>query len=200
MTFLRRTLAFPLGALLLLVACDGASTSPPPPSRVIAVQAEDEGSLEELCEVAPSARDAPVLTWPELASGAAPGAPREARWINVWATWCRPCVEEIPLLTSWVARLRGEGSPVELVLLSADTSDEVVATFRAEHPDTPASLRVASPEALRAWVASVGLDAGAGLPLHVFTDARGRVRCARSGAVSEEDYLRIRTLLASFRD
>lgn len=99
------------------------------------------------------------------------------------------------MIRTWAQRLRADGAPVELVFVSADASDEAVAGFRASHADAPESLRVADPSALPQWVTTVGLDEGATLPLHLITDARGRVRCARAGAVSESDYERVRALV-----
>ena len=160
-----------------------------------AVTAEPEDSIEEVCDVAPSGSDAPTLTWPELASGQPPGAPDGPRWLNVWATWCRPCVEEMPRIVGWSERMRSEGAGVELVFLASDATDEAVTEFRQSHPDTPESLRVADPQTIADWATSVGLDAGATLPIHVFTDAENRVRCARTGAVSEDDYASVRDLV-----
>lgn len=179
---------------LAIAGCDGeGARSAPPPSRVVAVAAAEE-EVEDLCDVAPAASEAPVLSLPALASGSAPSAGR-ARWLNVWATWCRPCVEEMPMLAEWTARMRAERADVELVFLSADATEEAVTAFRATHADAPETLRIADPAALEAWVTTVGLDAGATLPIHVITDAQGRVRCARTGAVSEDDYERMRELV-----
>ncbi len=183
-------------ACVLAVGCDDTTSTPvAPPSRVEAVTAEREDPTEELCDVHPSASDAPLLAFPELASGEAPGAPSRPRWVNVWATWCRPCVEEMPMIVSWSERMRAERADVELVFLSSDASDEAVSTFRGEHPDAPASLRMQDPQAVSAWATSVGLDPGATLPIHVFTDATGRVRCARTGALSERDYEHVRDVV-----
>lgn len=181
---------------VLLAACDDTSAPVAPASRVVAVAAEEAGDVEPLCDITLDADAAPILAFPELASGSAPG-PGGPRWLNVWATWCRPCVEELPMIIEWGARMRGEGAEVELVFLSADARDDVVAFFRSSYPDAPETLQIADPEALPEWVRSVGVDAGAALPIHVLTDARGRVRCVRSGAVGEDDYARMRDVIRS---
>lgn len=178
----------------LLAACDDTSAPAAPASRVVAVAAEEREDVEPLCDIAHEADDAPLFALPELASGSAP-ATRGPRWVNVWATWCRPCVEELPMIVEWGERMREEGTVVELVFLSADANEEAITAFRASHPDAPETLRVAEPQALTEWVTSVGLDAGATLPIHILTDARGRVRCARTGAVGEDDYARMRDVV-----
>ena len=49
--------------------------------------------------------------------------------VNLWATWCAPCVKEMPTL----ARLQGEfaGKPVKVLAVSLDKGDEDIAKARA---------------------------------------------------------------------
>ena len=182
--------------LLLFGGCDdGTSTGAAPPSRVVAVAARPDDTSEELCDVTPHGADAPRLELPPLAEGSSAPAARGRRWVNVWATWCRPCVEEMPLLAEWKDRLSADGVDVELVFLSADADAEAIASYREAHPDTQQTLQIADPSTLPEWARTVGLDEGATLPIHVLTDADGRVRCARTGALHESDYLAIRGVL-----
>jgi thiol-disulfide isomerase/thioredoxin len=51
-----------------------------------------------------------------LAAVKAPGA--QAVLVNVWATWCEPCREEMPDLVRFYRDNRGQG--LRLVLISAD--------------------------------------------------------------------------------
>ena len=34
------------------------------------------------------------------------------RWVNLWATWCTPCVEEMALLRQWRDGFARDGAPV----------------------------------------------------------------------------------------
>ena len=63
-----------------------------------------------------------------LAAVKAPGA--QAVLVNVWATWCEPCREEMPDLVRFYRDHRAEG--LRLVLISADDDDQrdVVARVR----------------------------------------------------------------------
>lgn len=185
------SLAFVFASVLAvagLAACDDAP-APTPPSRVVAVQASENHAdpRTDLCEVVKDGADAPMLALPALAEGQSAPAGHGKRWLNVWATWCRPCVEEMPALVGLHDRMGNDGAAFELVFVSVDESQEAVDTFRQAHPDAPESLRVADPGALGAWATSVGLDEGATLPIHVLTDATGHVRCARTGGLSERD-------------
>jgi thiol-disulfide isomerase/thioredoxin len=171
------------------LGCDDDANATPPPSRVIAVAADPNAgpNIEEFCDVQGAGDEAAEMSFPELA-GEAPGAASGVRWINVWATWCAPCIEEIPRLVRFQEQLEEEDVAVDLVFLSADRDDEAVAAFREEHEATPEGPRIADPTTLPAWAQSVGLDEGATLPIHVFVDAAGKVTCARTGGVSDEHY------------
>lgn len=187
-----------IGVALVLLGCDqgGDGGRSAPPSRVVAVAASEEPSVEELCDVTPEGDEAPALVLPELAVGQTPPSLGGRRWLNVWATWCRPCVEELPLLRRWKERLARDGVDVGMIFLSADASDETVARYRSDHAGAPDGLRIADPQELPRWATAVGLDEGATLPIHVWTDRDGRVRCARTGAVDEDDYENVRDVLS----
>ena len=115
----------------------------------------------------------------------------------MWATWCKPCIEEMPRLASWQKQLAGEGMKVDLVFLSVDESDELVSEFRKQHPQTPPSLRIDKPDSLPAWLGAIGLGENAPIPVHLLVDPAGKVRCVRAGQVKESDLPAIRSLLKS---
>jgi thiol-disulfide isomerase/thioredoxin len=178
---------------VMLAACDSSSGGEPPRSRVDAVKATaGKGpSIADLCDVHYEAEKAPVFEMPAVA-GRAPARASGWRWINVWATWCKPCLEELPRLASWRGKL---GARVSLEFVSADESDEVVASFRAKHADAPEGPRIVDAAALAAWLPKVGLDAEAPIPLHVFVDPAGKTRCVRSGAVRDGDLAAVERLV-----
>jgi thiol-disulfide isomerase/thioredoxin len=163
-------------------------------SRVNAVTktASAPADPADLCDHMPAADKAPRLELPALAGEL--GEAKGWRWINLWATWCAPCVEELPLLMDWERRLGAAGAPVELTLISADESDEVVAAFRAKHPGTPEGPRLEKPEELGAWLEAIGLP-GASLPVHLIVDPDQKIRCLRGSAVGKGDFDAARALL-----
>ena len=115
----------------------------------------------------------------------------------MWATWCKPCVEEMPHLSQWQKDLGGKGVRFDLVFVSVDDSDDVVTRFRERHPDAPASLRLADPDALPKWLGAIGVGESAPIPVHVFVDPDDRVRCVRAGGVKERDLTAVRQILGS---
>src|SRR5712692_8237927 len=53
-------------------------------------------------------------------------------FVNVWATWCQPCVEEMPTIQQLYERLHGKG--LELLAVSLDPlGEQVVAPFMQAH-------------------------------------------------------------------
>lgn len=112
-------------------------------------------------------------------------------WLNVWATWCHPCIEEIPRITRWQKQLPN----VDLQFVSIDEDDASVAAFQQAHPGSPRTARLADPKTQDAWFEQLGLDANAPIPIHVFVSPTGHVRCARAGAIREQDRPAIEKLL-----
>jgi len=181
-----------------LLGCGGGGGDTPPapmPSRTASVAATPapEVSLGEFCDVQPT--ETTTFAFPEL-EAAGETDTEGWGWINVWATWCSPCIEEMPRIAGWEERLRGDIGAGDVVFLSADAEAEDVAAFRKRKPDAPPSVRIASFDALEPWLVSIGLDAAAVLPIHVFLDAQDAIRCIRMGPVHDEDYDLVRRLLA----
>jgi thiol-disulfide isomerase/thioredoxin len=101
--------------------------------------------------------------------------------INFWATWCPPCVEELPLLERFYAQNKAKS--MQIVGLAAD-KPEAVRTFLKKLPLTfPIGITNLSGIALsKSW----GNLAG-GLPFSVMLGADGRVMQRKMGKLSEDD-------------
>ena len=101
--------------------------------------------------------------------------------VNFWATWCPPCVEELPLLSAFYTENKANG--LQLVGLAIDKA-EPVSRFLARSP-------VSFPVAL-AGMEGVELtrelgNAAGGLPFSVLFDAGGRLRERKLGQLHEAD-------------
>jgi thiol-disulfide isomerase/thioredoxin len=186
------------GLLVSTSGCDGGGSSGTPSSRsrVDAVQAATPPTVapKDFCEAWHEPDAAPALAWPALAT-AAPERSGKRRWINVWATWCKPCIEELPRLTKWHRELE-KSLDFELVFLGADADEAAVKQFAAKHPEIAGSLELSQADALQPWATSIGVPGQAVLPIHVFVDAQDRVRCVRTAGVGEDDRAAVEQLLA----
>jgi len=83
--------------------------------------------------------------------------------LNFWATWCKPCEDEMPAMERLYQSLRGQG--FELVAVSVDTGDQEVEAFRERlglsfpilrDPDREVANRYQSPRFPESWL--VGRD------------------------------------------
>lgn len=178
-------------ALCVLVGCEEspAPAQGAPPARYAAVAAKSSVTAEELagfCDV----QNGPSFRLPELEGPEPARAAGEPRWVNVWATWCKSCVEEMPMIEEWRAKLPGD-----VMFVSADEEPEALSAFSKKHPALPKSEHMKAPESLPEWMKSLSLDAGAGLPLHIFVNAEGKVRCIRAGAVSASHWGIVESLM-----
>lgn len=175
---------------------DAEAESKSSSSRVNAVQADEseEGDPPEaFCDKYFDGSDAQTFEYPELRDEP-PASADGWKWVNVWATWCKPCIEEMPRLVEWREELDEEGLR-ELVLISVDESREKIETFREKHPETPSSLLITEPKAVKPWVESLGLSPQAPLPVHVFVDPEDRIRCLRAGGVGKDEYESVERLI-----
>ncbi len=50
--------------------------------------------------------------------------------VNFWATWCKPCEDEMPAMQRLYAQLGGGGPGFELLAISVDEGDDEVRAFR----------------------------------------------------------------------
>lgn len=183
--------------VLALAGCEDKAPGGEPAGRVNGAKTTQHqgATTDAFCDVRPAAAAAAPLVWPAL-TGAAPAPAKTWRWINAWATWCHPCVEEMPRIAKWQGRLAAGGHPVELQFVSVDESDAVVAEFRKANAAIPPTLRLAAPDKVNDWLHQLGLQGEPPIPVHIFVDPQNRVRCVRAGSIGDADYAVVAKLLA----
>ena len=87
--------------------------------------------------------------------------------VNFWATWCEPCIAEMPSLQRLRERLRGK--PLEVLAVNYAESPEKVKVFLGKSRIDLPVLLDPSKEAADAWNAK-------GLPMTFVVDRAGKVR------------------------
>lgn len=129
-----RYLALP--ALLLLAACDRQSTPPPQQQPEGAETKSDAASAPVSNPAAASAAQVDVRHKGEAAPANAFDAPNgdsvtmadfkgRPLLVNLWATWCAPCLRELPSLDALAAR---EADGLQVLAISQDMKGKSVVT------------------------------------------------------------------------
>ena len=133
----------------------------------------------------------PDFTLEDLAGGerAIASWPGKALVINFWATWCAPCLREIPLLKEF--QDNRNGVPVQVVGIAVDHL-EAVREF-ADEMNFNYPVLVGQLEAMNA-AARFGVDFFV-MPFTVFTDTRERILGVHSGELHAEHLDELRDVL-----
>ncbi|TSE23084.1 TlpA disulfide reductase family protein [Tepidimonas aquatica] len=111
--------------------------------------------------------------------------------LNFWATWCPPCVEELPLLQRFYDERRADGWRV--LALAIDQPSSVRAFLQRMPLTLPVGLAGLGGTEL---AKQLGNATGA-LPFSVVFDAAGRVHARKLGQVKEDDLRTWATALGS---
>jgi thiol-disulfide isomerase/thioredoxin len=100
--------------------------------------------------------------------------------VNFWATWCPPCLEEIPEFVRMQEKFGHRGLQfVGIAIDNADKVREFAAKFRMNYP-----VLVGEMEAIE-LVRKVGNERG-GLPFTVIMDRKGRLIGTELGGLNEQ--------------
>lgn len=157
---IRAMIIFGLGMVLLVIvqSCQSPKTG---------LERFSEGSLKKLTVLeAPPAQPQAIYKSPDGAQMRLSDYQGKVVLLNVWATWCAPCIAEMPSLDRLEAQMGGDDFAVVPISLDRRASD------------IPAFFDRANIENLPAWHdASFGLNgqlALPGLPTSIFYDRAGR--------------------------
>ena len=178
--------------LLLASGCNEKSQQSVPSSRYEAVKAVVEPA-SRWCDSSHTS-EAPDLTLPPLAANKfgvpSPLAKNKRTWVNLWATWCQPCLREMPLLLQWRDELHKDGVDVDVLFLSLDEDAPAFDAFVSQHKELAKSkvVRAASQREYGQWATSLLKDASMPIPIHLLSSVDGKLRCVRSGSLREGDY------------
>ncbi len=204
-------------ALLCSLALIGACSDSPPkkatgqtgvrsaavqPKAAVSGPVNDKSGFCELVFPGEGAK-ARRLVWPAfrpLPGETAAATPVASRgkwlWVNLWATWCEPCLAEMGLLGRWAKGLNAGKTGLELELLTIDAPENAPALgdrIRAGLPGTVHWIRD-EPE-FGSFLDRLGVDRTAAIPIHALVDPTGHVRCVRVGAISALDFAAVKGIV-----
>ena len=142
------TLIVVIVALALVVAlagaCDQNEKPAPGESRVNAAKVTAKKTdTAAFCDKQFPVETAPVFEAPALADGGKLPASTKWRWVNVWATWCKPCLKEIPDLSKVYEKYKARGL-VMLGIMTDDPDHNQLLNFQSDNEMTYPVVRVNS--------------------------------------------------------
>lgn len=116
--------------------------------------------------------------------------------INFWATWCRPCVAELPFFDDVAAEHKDE--PVQVLLISLDFADEVdgkVAQY-IERRDPKSPILVLDEPNANKWIDKVAVEWTGAIPATVFVNKKHQIREFHEGDYTREELFdKVETLI-----
>ena len=201
--------AFAVVALLSMMSCEAApAANEPKPTRFNAATKKSgpaDKAARSFCEQTFAGGEGGV-TWTAPTEKALPAPQTFTRpaaknagwtWVNLWATWCRPCVEELALLDRWQKALADDGLPIAVELWSVDDGEADLAGWLKKHP-MPGTVKWLKGGAadLPAVLGAMQAPTTSPIPVHALVDRQGKLRCVRVGAVHDEDYAAIKAIIA----
>jgi len=166
----------PLCLLLLLGACAPSASGPAAETEAIsdvAVPTQADSAAGEIVE-------RPLLQVELIDGGSWDLAEHRGRWVvvNFWATWCKPCLKEIPDLSAF----HDAREDVEVIGLAyEDIEPEDMRAFLGRHP---ASYPIAI---LDTYAPPEDFETPRGLPLTWLIAPDGSVARKFLGPVTSED-------------
>lgn len=102
--------------------------------------------------------------------------------LNFWATWCRPCLQEIPMFVDVQRQMADQG--VQFLGLAIDDRTTVETFLQRTGIEINYPLLIGDNEAIQIAI-DYGNDSGI-LPFTVIIDGKGHIRFHHFGAISRE--------------
>jgi thiol-disulfide isomerase/thioredoxin len=188
----------------IVKASESAPASPPSSALPTAEVTRPAALPRKLCEgqLAKTGRDVPKKPLSRKAAlGARSVGPKLATgkwtWVNLWAAWCAPCKEEMPRLLGFATRLAAPGD-FALAFVSLDDDERQLEQFLAAQPETGvrATFWLREGHERDEWLQAAGLGRDPSLPVQVLVDPKGKIRCTVNGAIADQDFAEIASIVA----
>ncbi|WP_051282797.1 TlpA family protein disulfide reductase [Silanimonas lenta] len=166
-------------ALACLIACTPAGEGAAPPQDTAPAPASAASDAGDAVPPA-SSREFPALVVETVDHGRFELAAHRGQWVvvNFWATWCAPCLKEIPDLNALDAR-----EDVQVVGLAYEetTAEDLRAFYAAKvRPTYPVAI-------VDVYAPPADFETPRGLPLTILVDPAGKAVHTFLGPVTKRD-------------
>ena len=179
------------GASVAVVKSAAPSATPRPRAPFCANKPKNAGEKPSL----PKAMSL-VASGEEALEGTIPLGKGKWTWLNLWAGWCGPCKQEMPLLQRWETQLKDK---LRVVFLSVDDDERLALKFLNEQPATGVrkSFHFPPNDDRKSALEELSITNLSKLPTHVLLNPEGEVHCIISGAIEESDLPALQKLVGS---
>jgi thiol-disulfide isomerase/thioredoxin len=113
--------------------------------------------------------------------------------VNFWATWCAPCVEELPEFVRLDSIIKARKLPARILMVSfdfrRDLQSKLIPFVTKRIPDLPCVLMVEP--SMSAFINGVDKDWSGSLPATLVTGKRGSCRIFLERQVTSEELLEL---------
>ena len=175
-----RTASWLLLSCIALAACKREPAPEVLPASIDAPAAQPSAPEPAATAVQPAAKEIPTLRVATVDGGTFDLAEQRGKWtvVNFWATWCGPCLKEMPELSALDAMRE---HIVVVGLAYEDTTLEDMQAFLKSHP-------VVYPIALvDVYDPPKDFDTPRGLPMTVLVAPDGKVAKTITGPITAHD-------------
>ncbi|CAN5118028.1 redoxin domain-containing protein [soil metagenome] len=100
---------------------------------------------------------------------------------NFWATWCKPCVEEMPAFEKLSADYKAKGVHVVFVSLDFKSKHEKVVAFAKQKKLQSEVILLNAPD-YNAWIDKVSTEWGGSIPATLVVKKTGSIRKFHEGS------------------
>lgn len=104
--------------------------------------------------------------------------------VNFWATWCPPCVRELPMIHRFAQAQSAKGEQgIQVLAIAVDKAASVSQWLARQPLDVQVALAGAGGVTLTRSLGNIN----GGLPFTILFDAQGQARTRKIGELSQQD-------------
>lgn len=104
--------------------------------------------------------------------------------VNIWASWCEPCREEIPFLVEFAEKYPG----MNIMLVSADSPDALELAGKILDNLNSPFTRYVKDDAETEFITTLFPDWGGAIPVTLIYDKEGKLKKYWQGSASREEF------------